>query len=256
MKQLQKLFKINLWTYLLFFLFCLCGFFKQGLIIFLIVFIHEMGHVCILKRYQYPIMKVELYPFGGVTTVDKPINTPLRHEFFIAIFGVVFQLLLWGVFFLLEHFGYIYIQTYEMFCYYNFLIMGFNLLPLIPLDGSVILHTILEKIFPYTKAYRFFCQFCMLFLGVFIFVHFKWNLNQYLMIVLLIYKTYMIIKNRHYTRHRFLLERYLYEYPYHEIKSHDMIDIDEMRKGTLHFFKKNEKYKHEREILSELFQKK
>ena len=74
MKNIFPKIKINSATYILFLSFLLTGFIKNILLIFLIVIIHEIGHVFFLKYFHYKIEKVEIFPFGGLTTTNKYIN--------------------------------------------------------------------------------------------------------------------------------------------------------------------------------------
>ena len=95
MKNIKAKFKMNSVTYLLILTALLTGFIKNISLILIIVIFHECGHIIVLKHYEYEIEKVEIYPFGGVTKVKKPINTPLKKEVMIASAGVLFQILLY-----------------------------------------------------------------------------------------------------------------------------------------------------------------
>ena len=64
----------NTTLYLLFILF-LCCYIRVCITIFLIVLIHEVGHVLVCLLFGYKIKSVTLYPFGGLTRVEKDINT-------------------------------------------------------------------------------------------------------------------------------------------------------------------------------------
>ena len=99
MMNTNKVFKINLATYFLILTFLITGLIKNIILIYLIIIIHELGHIFIAKILKYAIIKVEIYPMGGVTTLNKPINTKIKDELLIAIFGVLFQIFL-GLFFL------------------------------------------------------------------------------------------------------------------------------------------------------------
>ena len=118
----------------------LCGYIKNALIILFIVVFHELGHVLICKILGYDIICIEIFPFGGITKISKHLNDHIYRDFLIAIFGVVFQLLL----FIPVIFGFI---TNEVFIKYNLSIMLFNLLPIIPLDGSKILFEVFSRFF-------------------------------------------------------------------------------------------------------------
>ena len=147
----MKIIKINFLTIYFLLLLFLCGYLKIGIIIFSIVIIHELGHVFFIKMFKYEIIDITIYPFGGMTRIKKDINTPINKELFIAFGGILFQMILLGITMFLP----ISIITKTIFWKYNLSIMIFNMLPIIPLDGSIILKDfeygnfyIIEKIAP------------------------------------------------------------------------------------------------------------
>ena len=90
----MKTIKINFLTIYFLLLLFLCGYLKVGLIIFFIVIFHELGHILFIKLFNYKIVSINIYPFGGITKINKDINTPVNKELIIAAAGVIFQLLL------------------------------------------------------------------------------------------------------------------------------------------------------------------
>ena len=119
MKNIKNLFKINIATYFLIFSFLVTGLIKNVLLIYLIVIAHELGHIFIIKLLKYKIVRIDIYPSGGVTVVDKPINTPLKEELLIGIFGIIMQLVLDCLFYILVKNNIITLSTYELFLSYN-----------------------------------------------------------------------------------------------------------------------------------------
>ena len=74
--QIFKKIKISYYTYLFFLIGFFCGYLKNLLIIFIICFIHELGHAFFIKLFKYEIVKIEILPFGGYTLINKRINEP------------------------------------------------------------------------------------------------------------------------------------------------------------------------------------
>lgn len=192
---------------------------------------------------------------GGITSINKKINTSIKNDLLIASFGVFFQVLLGCLVFFLLKWNLISIDTYELFKNYNKTIMLFNLLPIIPLDGYHIMNNLLEMIFPYKKS--FYISIIISIISVFLFITYNtlYSLNNYLIITFLIYKIITSIKDFKYNYLKFLMERYLYRLPYHKIKYHKKENLDVLKKDTYHFFKKDEKISSEREILRKKFDK-
>ena len=152
MKKFYNKFKINNYTYIFFVLCALCGYLKNISIIFFICLIHEFGHIFFIKYFKYDIVCVELLPFGGFTTTNKRINSNINKDIIINFGGIFFQIIIYFVLLLLKNS--MNIITYNLFINYNFIIMFFNLLPIIPLDGNNITHLFLEKFFSYKISYK------------------------------------------------------------------------------------------------------
>lgn len=151
MKTILTKCKINPTTYFLFLAFLFTGHIKNILLIFTIIFIHEMGHVFFLKRKQIPIESIEFFPFGGITKTTRPINTPINEDLLIYSGGILFQILLFGIFLLFKNGNWINENTFLLFKKYNNSIFLFNCLPICPLDGGEIVKLFLEKNIPIKK---------------------------------------------------------------------------------------------------------
>lgn len=253
MKNIKSKFKLNSFTYFLLFSSLCTGFFKNILLILVIVLVHELGHVVTLRHFEYEILKVEIYPFGGITKVNKPLNTPLRKEIVIASSGVFFQCLLYVIFAFLFWQGFIYEKTFSLFCQYNKVIFWFNLLPIVPLDGSILLHSLLEYFFSYKRAYFLYFVFSIIAFFLFVSYHTVYSLNNYMILFFLMYHILLVYRKRKYYQNRFFLERYLYEFPYQKIASHPYPNLDFLKKDTLHFFWMKDRYLHEKEFLKEYY---
>lgn len=250
MKIIFKKLEIPIITYCFFLLSFLCGYFKNVIFIFLIVIFHELGHVFMTRFFHYKIIKVELYPFGGITKIDKPINSSINKEILIASAGIFFQGLLY--LFLLLFRDCFKVTDYELFQFYNFHIFLFNFLPIIPLDGSAILHAVLEKFFSYEKALKYYQIFSLIFFCGFVVLNFL-IFENYFICMVLFFQFILLKKQEKYLLHRFYLERYLKEFPYQKICNEIGENYHILKKNRRHFFYSGGKYKNEQEILAKLF---
>ena len=244
----MKIIKVNFLTLYFLLLLFLCGYLKLGIIVFIIVVFHEMGHILFIKLFKYKIIDITIYPFGGITKIDKDINTPLNKELLIACGGIIFQLIL----FIIIYFVPINVITKELLYKYNMSILLFNMLPIIPLDGSIIINSLLNKIFSYKVSYYLYIIISIIFSIFYLFFNYWYSLNNYLIVSLFIIKTYYAIKNYKYLKTRFLLERYLnkYEYKYISTKTGD---LDILKIDTYQYFKENNKIVSEYSKLKEMF---
>ena len=253
MKNIWHLFNIHFSTYLLILSFLFTGLIKNIILIYLIVIFHELGHILIIKLLGYKILRVDIYPSGGVTKIDKKINTKISHDLLIASFGVFFQILLYLIFYFLYSFSFIRSSTYELFLTYNTTILIFNLLPIIPLDGYQFLRCIWEILFPFKKAFKI--SFVISLVSVLLFVTYNqiFSLNNYLIVSFLIYKIIYEYRNFKYQNTRFQLERYLNDFPYSKIKNEKKVDLALLKKDTYHYFKKDNTYLSEKKILEKKY---
>ena len=253
MKSIWNLFNIHPSTYFLILSFLLTGLIKNIILIYFIVLFHELGHIFIIKLLGYKIIRVDIYPSGGVTQIDKKINTKISHDLLIASFGVLFQIVLYFVFYLLVSNSLIRNSTYELFLTYNTTILLFNLLPIIPLDGYQFLRCIWEILFPYKKAFQISFVVSVISVLFFITYHHLFSLNNYLIITFLIYKIVYECKNFKYQNMRFQLERYLHDFSYRTIKNERTVDLSLLKKDTYHYFKKDHTYISEKKALKKKY---
>jgi len=252
MKNILNKFKINNYTYIFFLLCALCGYIKNICIIFIICLIHEFGHIFFIKLFKYRVISIEILPFGGFTTIDKRINSNINKDIIVAFGGILFQIFLICIIFLFK--GYLNVITYNLFIKYNLILIIFNMLPIIPLDGNNIIHLLLEKLFSYHLSYYLNFLLSILFLILFFIVNYIYKLDNYFIISFLIYKTIIYIKEYKFLNNRFLLERYLYDFEYARIDNQTK-KINNLKKNVLHYFKSNNKYINEKTKIEELLYK-
>lgn len=251
MKNILNKIKINSYTYYFLILCFLCGFIKNASILFLIVIIHELGHIISIKIFKYKFEKIEIYPFGGITTVNKLINSNIYKDLIIAISGVVFQLLI--IYVITNIFDFM-PNTLDIIEKYNKTIYIFNLLPIIPLDGSKVVENILNKLLSYKISYYLTVIISFIFIILFINYNVIFSLNNYLIVGVLIFNTFRYLKDFKYTFNKFLLERIMYELPYKKIV-YNSKNVDELKKEKLHYFNNGNRYMNEKEKIRKKFDK-
>ena len=206
---MKNLFKIHLVTYLVIISVLLCGYFNYFLIISLILLVHDLGHLTLIKWFNYQIDSIVLLPFGSIINANINANTKTMHIFLIALAGVLMQSLLYLVMPLCLKLGFISALSYQIFLKYNYLLIIFNLLPIIPLDGAKIILCFLESIFSYKKALQILSLISVLSLLIFFIYTAYHALNSYLIFTFLLFKTYEAIKHHAYLFHHFLITRHL-----------------------------------------------
>lgn len=256
MKNIKNLVKINPATYFIILTFLLTGLIKNIILVYIIVIFHELGHILIIKKLNLKITKVEIYPMGGITTINKKINSSIKEEIIISLAGIFFQFLLYLIFLLLYQNNLISPNTYDIFNTYNKTILIFNLLPIIPLDGYIFIRSLIEIYFPYKLAYYISLIISIISIILFITYNELLSLNNYLIISFLVYKIITSLKEFKYNYLRFELERYLNDFQYRTIKHEKKCSLNLLKRETYHFFKQKDTYISEKKLLKEKYQEK
>lgn len=236
---------ISKYTYIIILLSCLTGLIKELFIIGVLVIFHEFGHFLTSYYYKWNIKKITIYPFGGLISYDEKIDMPLKEEFLVTISGPLNQLIIFLILYLLNKSYYISDNYFKLICNYNYVLLFFNLLPIVPLDGSKILNVILNKMCSFKKSYFLTLVISIIFLLLFV-IHFN-KYSYYLIITFLIYNIYNNIKNKDLIFNKFLLEKYLYNNNYK--KYYKINSIKKMKRNKRHLIKKNNVYLSEKEYI-------
>lgn len=128
------------------------GHFLEVLTLFVIVLIHELGHVAVAKELGWTVKEVQLLPFGGVATMEDAYAADPIDEIVVALAGPFLNVVMMAVSYLFWYTGVWTEEWARFFLISNLTVAGFNLLPIWPLDGGRILQAILCYFMPYRKA--------------------------------------------------------------------------------------------------------
>lgn len=193
----------------------LTGHFLELLSLFVIVFIHELGHVMAARWFGVTVLSVQMLPFGGVAVMEDTGHITAWKEIVIALAGPFQNLLLIGMAWLFQLAGmwdgpflYYFIQS-------NLLIALFNLLPILPLDGGKISQALWGIFVPFhttliwSMRISLFFSILIILYAVFPFVLGKQmvELNLLLIGLFLLYSNFTDYRNLPYRFIRFLMSR-------------------------------------------------
>jgi Zn-dependent protease len=119
-----------------------------ALLLFTSVVAHELGHSFVAIAQGIKVRSISLFLFGGLATLEKESDTPLK-AFLVAIAGPVVSLILFGLFAILatnlslpaplE-------AIVSLLASINLILGLFNLIPGLPLDGGNILKAVVWQI--------------------------------------------------------------------------------------------------------------
>lgn len=239
--------KIHNTTYIFLLISFLAGYFEYMYILLLIIFIHETGHYLFALINNIKISNITIYPFGGVTNLDCDLNISIKKEFMCLIGGIIFQIL----FFLFIRFLYIENQItthiYELNKEINILLISFNFLPILPLDGGKLINVIFDKIIPYKISHTITIIISIIFTIIFILT--KRTILSVILSLMLLNNIYEEYKIRNYKFNKLLLERYLKKYKFKKIKI--INKIDKINRDKYHIIDN----KFESDYLSKMFDK-
>lgn len=236
-------FKIHPLYYLVAILSIITGLFKDFIYITLLIFIHEIGHTLGALIYKWKIKKIIILPFGGITIFNELINKSLKEEFVILILGPIFQILFYFILYILN------IET-PLITNYHYSLLLFNMLPIIPLDGSKLLNIILNKITSF-KMSHLLTIYISLITIILLMIKNK-NLVLYIIIFFILLKVIKEYKEHKYIFNKFLFERYNYNLKFKKIRYIKGRKINKMKKGYKHIFY-DDKYYTEKDILKRYF---
>lgn len=242
-------------TYLIMALgFILTGYYLNLIVFTSLILVHEIGHYLMAIINKFNVVKIIIYPYGGLTKIEDIINKDINEELLIASFGIIFQYLFYLLIIFLYSKGIIRNYTYNLYALYNNQMIFFNMLPIYPLDGGRILNLLFDKILPYYMA-----NIVTIVISLFIIILiiglniYQSNYSNIMIIGLLLVYLYKFFSKRKYLYNKFLLERYLYKIEYPKIKI--INNISSMFKNKTHIVKDNNSYIKEEEILNKLFDK-
>lgn len=234
--------KINIHPFFyLFAIICITnGLFKDFIYIMFIILFHEIGHIIVSQLYKWNIKKIVVLPFGGITIFECLINTSLKQELLVTLAGPLFQTLLFAI-------------SDSKFTFYNYSLLLFNLIPIIPLDGSKLLNILLNKLFSFSNS-QIINNIVSILLIIVLFILSN-SLIELMIIILLTLKVIEMIKKRKFIFNKFLFERYLYTFKFKKTKIIINDQFNKMKRDYKHLFYIDKQYKTERELLRKKFDK-
>lgn len=186
------------------------GHFREIIIWFFVVLIHEMGHFAGAHLFKWRISRIDLLPFGGAAVVEEHGTRPFHEEVWVAILGPLQHIWLTSGAYVLSQTEVISTDHFYWFFILNLTLFLFNLLPIWPLDGGKIVFALFTKWFPFKEAQRRYLMGS----GILLCISGAWqismqptHLNLWVIFIFLATAHVLEWKRRHYVFMRFLLSR-------------------------------------------------
>lgn len=131
------------------------GLWRDMVVLFLLIMLHELGHAMAANYLGYEVEEVSLLPFGGVAKLaNGSIGFRPKNEALIAAAGPFVNLLLVAVAWAVYAMGTWSETFYHMVVQMNLWIAVFNLLPGLPLDGGRVWRAARSRQLGYAQATR------------------------------------------------------------------------------------------------------
>lgn len=216
----------------------------RNLMLFMIlIMVHELGHFLIAKLLGWKTDKIYIYPYGGVSKFNEKVNVALKEEFLVLIAGPITQVMFF--FMLSKILPERYLSTFSL---YHYFILIFNLLPVYPLDGGRLLSLVMEEVLPFKKSLYLSIRLSYITIVlVLIYIFYDFSLFLFFVLLLTLDKVYEERKKLDFIFEKFLLERRMYNFFWKKKKV--IREIGEMKRDCYHYFKDNDNYYKEEEIL-------
>lgn len=128
------------------------GQFIELITLFVIVFIHELGHASAAALLGIRVRSIQMLPFGGVAVIEDRGDLTAGKEILISLAGPLQNVIMMGI-----AAGMLSLQWWdgEFLIYFiqaNAIIALFNLLPVLPLDGGKIAQALVSLFLPYYRT--------------------------------------------------------------------------------------------------------
>ena len=196
--------------------------------------------------FNVKIKEIYIYPLGGILKLNMDLNIKPIKEFLILIMGPIFQFLAYYILIVLMPYN------IKMIRIYHYGILGFNLLPIYPLDGGKLLKIILDNFISYKKSFKLIIMLSYIIVFI-IWIINKKNINILSMVSFLLF---LITKEKNkinFYYQKFILERYLNNYKFK--KSKLISNQNNFYRNKKHIIKYNDKYYLEKEYLKKIYKK-
>lgn len=185
----------------------LTGAILDFILLFSIVFIHEMGHFWTARHFNWRVEKLEIWLFGGAVVSEEHHTRPFKEQAAVVLAGPLqhlwIYLLLYGIAMGAGPHPFI---TTALF--YNTLILCFNLLPVWPLDGGKLIFYFFCRMYSFQKSLKRTLLFSALILTAaagWLFLEQRWTLAAVLLTAFLITEHVLEWRKRAFSHMRYLL---------------------------------------------------
>lgn len=143
------------WLFLLIiFILAVYGYMQEIVLLFGLVLAHEFVHLLVARLHGLEVGSIELFPFGGVASIEDVLEMDPYVERNVALAGPLFNFFL-VLLAIVVYANFPAMRQQELFLFFirsNLVLGFFNLLPALPLDGGRILRARLATFLGFRQA--------------------------------------------------------------------------------------------------------
>lgn len=257
MKKCLSKINISPILYIVVFFSLICGLFREIIVFILTIVIHELGHVFVSYLFGWNIKKISFNVYGGFISYDEVIDKSFIEELLIALAGFLFQTIFFILSILLYKFNIIDDNILFLVKKYFLSLFLFNLIPIIPLDGSKILSVLLNLFFSYKKSLKILNYISLVSLIIIsiliIYYHFTIEISYIIIFSFLVKNIVEGFYEEKYLFTKFLFQRYSLPSNYSKKIYINNYDLGKIKRQKNTYFLINGRYFKEENILKKLF---
>ncbi|KOS69730.1 stage IV sporulation protein FB [Lysinibacillus contaminans] len=164
---------------------------------------HEAGHLFAAMLCGVKVKSCVIAPYGGEIEFENPTIVDGKSLLWIALGGPIATLLGIGFAFFTPDLIAIRLINVQL------VLLVFNLLPVIPLDGGRIILALLYIFYPSAKAFEFYHSFSLFFVTVLLLITINYLPQSIFLVILCLFVWLQIIKEWKYRKYRLAFEKYV-----------------------------------------------
>ena len=164
---------------------------------------HETGHLLAAKLCGIKVKSCVIAPYGGEIEFENPTIVDKKSLLLIALGGPIATLLGIGfAFFMPELIAFRFINV-------QLVLLFFNLLPILPLDGGRIVIALIFIFYPSAKAYEFYHTISLFFVSVIVLLTLYYLPQSIFFVILCSFMWLQVMKEWNYRKYRLAFEKYV-----------------------------------------------
>lgn len=165
--------------------------------------LHETGHLLAAMLCRVKVKSCVIAPYGGEIEFENPTRVDEKSLLWIALGGPIATLLGIGFAFFMPE------LIAERFVNVQLVLLAFNLLPVIPLDGGRIILALLLIFYPSAKAFEFYHSFSLFLVTVILLLTLSSLPQSLFLVILCLFVWLQVIKEWNYRKYRLAFEKYV-----------------------------------------------